>query len=116
MPVEKLLLNQRITDPRRWIEKSDKSATSPSLLTVTTLLGLLIAFIDLRITIRGRRILDYLSILPLGVPGIVLAVGLLQAWIRSPIPIYSTIWIIFIAYMTRYVPLSALQTRRILFS
>lgn len=74
--------------------------------TVTTLLGLLIAFIDLRTTIRGRRILDYLSIVPLGVPGIVLAVGLLQAWIRSPIPIYSTIWIIFIAYMTRYVPLS----------
>jgi iron(III) transport system permease protein len=74
--------------------------------TVTTLLGLLIAFIDLRTTIRGRRILDYLSIVPLGVPGIVLAVGLLQAWIRSPIPIYSTIWIIFIAYMTRYIPLS----------
>ena len=95
---------------------SPAHATSPSLLTVTTLLGLLIAFIDLRITIRGRRILDYLSILPLGVPGIVLAVGLLQAWIRSPIPIYSTIWIIFIASMTRYVPLSALQTRRILFS
>ena len=74
--------------------------------TVTTLLGLLIAFIDLRTKARGRRILDYLSIMPLGIPGIVLAVGLLQAWIRSPIAIYGTIWIIFIAYMTRYVPLA----------
>ena len=74
--------------------------------TVTVLLGFLIAFIDLRTQTRGRRVLDYLSILPLGIPGIVLAVGLLQAWIRSPIMIYGTIWIIFIGYMTRYVPLA----------
>jgi iron(III) transport system permease protein len=74
--------------------------------TLTVLLGLLIAFIDLRTKIRGRRLLDYLSILPLGVPGIVLAVGLLQAYVRFPIPVYGTIWILLIAYMTRYIPIS----------
>lgn len=74
--------------------------------TVTVLLGLLVAFIDLRTKIRGRRLLDYLSILPLGVPGIVLAVGLLQAYLRFPIPVYGTIWILLIAYTTRYIPIS----------
>ncbi|MCL4464963.1 MAG: iron ABC transporter permease [Chloroflexi bacterium] len=74
--------------------------------TLAVLLGLLISFIDLRTKIRGRRLLDYLSILPLGVPGIVLAVGLIQAWLRSPIPVYGTIWVLLIAYMTRYIPIS----------
>ena len=74
--------------------------------TLTVLLGLLIAFMDLRTKIRGRRLLDYLSILPLGVPGIVLAVGLLQAYLRFPIPVYGTIWVLLIAYMTRYIPIS----------
>lgn len=81
-------------------------ALATGVATVTVLLGLLIAFIDLRTRVRGRRLLDYLSILPLGVPGIVLAVGLIQAWLRSPVPVYGTIWILFIAYMTRYIPIS----------
>ena len=34
----------------------------------------------------------------------VIAVGLLWAWIRAPIPIYGTIWIIMIAFITRYTP------------
>jgi iron(III) transport system permease protein len=74
--------------------------------TLAVLLGLLVSFIDLRTKIRGRRVLDYLSILPMGVPGIVLAVGLIQAWLRSPIPVYGTIWVLLIAYMTRYIPIS----------
>jgi iron(III) transport system permease protein len=43
--------------------------------------------------------------IPLGFPGIVLAVGLLSAWINPPIVLYGTIWILFVAYMTRYIPL-----------
>ena len=43
--------------------------------------------------------------IPLGFPGIVLAVGLLQAWIKPPLVLYGTIWILFVAYMTRYIPL-----------
>lgn len=74
--------------------------------TLCMVLGLLVAYIDLRTTMRGRRLLDYLAILPLGLPGIVLAVGLLQAWIRVPLPIYATIWMLLIAYAARFLPLA----------
>jgi iron(III) transport system permease protein len=39
-------------------------------------------------------------------PGIVLAVGILLVWLRLPIEIYGTLWILLIAYMTRFMPLA----------
>lgn len=89
---------------QRGIANSLKLAAGAASLCM--LLGLFVAYIDLRTTIRGRRLLDYLAILPLGLPGIVLAVGLLQGWIRLPLPVYGTIWILLIAYAARFLPLA----------
>ena len=55
---------------------------------------------------KGRRLLDYLAILPLGLPGTVMAVGVLLAFIRPPFAIYGTIWILLVAYVARFVPLA----------
>ncbi len=89
---------------RRGILNSFKLAFGAA--TATALLGLLITYIDQRTTMRGRRALDYLAILPLGLPGTVLAVGMIQAFIRPPFRIYGTIWILFIAYVARFIPLA----------
>jgi iron(III) transport system permease protein len=37
-------------------------------------------------------------------PGIVMGVAILTLYIRSPIPVYGTIWILVIAYVTSYLP------------
>ncbi len=73
--------------------------------TLAVLLGSLIGWIDLRTTLRGRKLLDYGSLIPLGLPGIVVAVALIQFWLRVPLPIYGTLVIILLAYTGRYVPL-----------
>jgi iron(III) transport system permease protein len=73
--------------------------------TASVLLGSLIGWVDLRTTLRGRRLLDYASLIPLGLPGIVVAVALIQFWLRVPLPIYGTLLIILLAYTGRYVPL-----------
>src|SRR5690606_16803439 len=65
-----------------------------------------VAYLDLRTTLRGRRLLDYLAILPLGLPGTVMAVGVLLAFIRPPLLLYGTIWILLVAYVARFVPLA----------
>lgn len=54
----------------------------------------------------GRRLLGYLTVIPMGVPGVVLGVGILNAWLALPIPIYGTIWILFVAYMANYLPIA----------
>src|SRR5262249_51624176 len=68
-------------------------------------LGSLIAWIDLRASVRGRKLLDYASLVPLGLPGIVVAVALIQFWLRLPFPMYGTLLIILLAYTGRYIPL-----------
>jgi iron(III) transport system permease protein len=73
--------------------------------TLAVILGSLIGWLDLRTVLRGRKVLDYVSLIPLGLPGIVVAVALIQFWLRVPLPIYGTLGIILLAYTGRYVPL-----------
>jgi iron(III) transport system permease protein len=62
------------------------------------------SWIVVRTKITGRWMVDNLAFLPLVVPGLVLGVSLLFVYLRHPLPIYGTIWILFIAYFTRYMP------------
>jgi iron(III) transport system permease protein len=72
---------------------------------IAVLLGALIGWIDLRTNTPGRRILDYAALIPLGLPGIVMAVALIQFWLAMPIALYGTMTILLLAYVARYMPL-----------
>jgi iron(III) transport system permease protein len=73
--------------------------------TAAVLLGAVIGWIDLRTRLPGRRLLDYFALIPLGLPGIVVAVALIQFWLAMPIALYGTLAILFLAYVGRYLPL-----------
>jgi len=73
--------------------------------TIAVLLGGVISWIDLRTRAPGRRLLDYAALVPLGLPGIVMAVALIQFWLTMPIALYGTLAILLLAYVGRYVPL-----------
>jgi iron(III) transport system permease protein len=73
--------------------------------TLAVLLGVIMGWIDLRTRIPGRRILDYASLIPLGLPGIVVAVALIQFWLAMPVALYGTLTILLLAYVGRYLPL-----------
>jgi iron(III) transport system permease protein len=74
--------------------------------TLAVLLGAVIGWIDLRTLIPGRKLLDYASLVPLGLPGIVVAVALIQFWLAMPFALYGTLAILLLAYIGRYIPLS----------
>lgn len=74
--------------------------------TAAVALGTLIAWLDLRTQVPGRRLFDYTALIPLGLPGIVMAVSLLQFWLAMPVALYGTFTILFLAYLARYMPLS----------
>ena len=73
--------------------------------TVAVLLGAVIGWIDLRTLIPGRKLLDYAALIPLGLPGIVVAVALIQFWLAMPLALYGTLAILLLAYVGRYIPL-----------
>jgi len=78
--------------------------------TVGTLVATLLAYITNRQLLRGSRYLSYFILAPLVIPGIVLAVGLFIAYTRPPIVLYGTVWILFVAYLTKEMPIGFSQT------
>ncbi len=67
-------------------------------------LTLLASWLLVRTKIRGRWMLDLLTTLPLLFPGIVMGLAILRFYLFVPIPVYGTLWILLIAFVTRYIP------------
>jgi iron(III) transport system permease protein len=65
---------------------------------------LAIAFVVHRTKSPGRQPLEYLAMLPVAVPALVLGLGILWTWVGVPLPVYGTVWILGIAYLTRFFP------------
>jgi iron(III) transport system permease protein len=57
-----------------------------------------------RTNLGGRRSLDLLSTLPVAIPGLVIGVAYLWAWIGVPGGLYGTIWILALAFVGRFMP------------
>ena len=71
--------------------------------TIAALLGSLIAWIVVRSNMKGRHIFDTLTFLPHGIPSIVIGLALLMVYLQMDfLPIYGTLWILVIAFCTRY--------------
>ncbi|MGV6876711.1 ABC transporter permease [Pseudochelatococcus sp. B33] len=72
--------------------------------TAVMLLTSVISWIVIRTKLPGRWLLDNLSSLPLVFPGLVLGLAMMVFYLNFDIGIYGTLWILFIAYMTRFLP------------
>ena len=70
-------------------------------------LGVMVAYVVIKIKPKGKEILEMLSVLPYSIPGTVLAIGVILSWSgQLGISLYNTIWIILVAYMARYLSFS----------
>ncbi len=70
--------------------------------TIAMVLSLVVSYMIHRTKGFGARLLDFLCVVPVGFPGIVLAMGVLITYIKTPI--YATLWIILLGYITRFFP------------
>src|ERR1700741_411668 len=57
-----------------------------------------------RTNVVGRRSIDLMSTLPVAIPGLVVGVAYLWAWIGLPGGMYGTIWILALAFVARFMP------------
>ena len=71
---------------------------------VAMMLTSLIAWIVYRSRLPGAWLLDFLAFVPITIPGIVMGMALILLYVAFPIPIYGTIWVLLIAYVTRFIP------------
>lgn len=76
--------------------------------TATMILGSIVAYITVRTRWRIRKPIELMAWLPWMMPGIVLGIGFLWAFSLLPagIPIYGTLWALFLAYMALATPVA----------
>jgi iron(III) transport system permease protein len=72
--------------------------------TLTMLLTAISAWMVVRTTWRGKGTLDFLAFSPIAMPGLVLGIAILWLYLMLPVPVYGTLWILLIAYVTKYLP------------
>jgi iron(III) transport system permease protein len=67
-------------------------------------LAFAIGYTVTRTQVPGRRAVDIVSTLPVAIPGLVVGVAYLWAWIGLPGGLYGTIWILALAFIARFLP------------
>lgn len=74
---------------------------------VTMIVGVLISYTIVKMKVRGKFILEFLGVLPFSLPGTVIAIGVILMWSgKFGVNLYNTAWIIFVAYIARYMAFS----------
>ncbi|MSP29618.1 MAG: iron ABC transporter permease [Acetobacteraceae bacterium] len=75
---------------------------------ITALVGGLLSFaIGYTITrsrAPGRKMIDLIVTIPVAIPGLVIGVAYLWAWIGTPFGLYGTLWILALAFVARFLP------------
>ena len=64
----------------------------------------ILSYVVNRTTLPGRQLLEYLAMTPIAVPALVMGLGILWTWVRAPLPVYGTLAILVIAFLTRFLP------------
>ncbi len=99
------LANHREFFSNPFIEAATINSIVVALVAATAVaaLSLATAWVSIRTRAPGRRAIDALAFLPLAMPGVLIATALVYVYLAVKIiPIYGTIWIIAVAYLTIY--------------
>jgi iron(III) transport system permease protein len=94
--------------PAVWRAFRNSLLLAGSAATAVVVLAVLIAYVQMRTRIRGKGLLEALVVLPFVVPGTVVALAMILAFLRPVlgISLYNTVWIILIAYVARFLTLA----------
>ncbi|ETF04671.1 hypothetical protein W822_02020 [Advenella kashmirensis W13003] len=68
------------------------------------ILSFMLAYTIYRTKLPFRRLIDIISTLPIAIPGLVIGVAYIWAWISLPGGIYGSIWILALAFVARFIP------------
>ncbi len=70
--------------------------------TVGSFLSILISYVIVKVKSRASGFLESISFLSFSFPGIVIGIGFMWYFVRTPI--YASIWALFLAYVATYLP------------
>ncbi|HWP56606.1 MAG TPA: iron ABC transporter permease [Candidatus Acidoferrales bacterium] len=92
------------SDPTLWRGLKNTILVGGGAAMLTILLCSVVSYITVRTKYRGRKLLDLICWLPNAIPGIVAGVGMLWAYITLPFPLYGTLTLLVIVFVTIGLP------------
>jgi iron(III) transport system permease protein len=90
--------------PTLWSAAGNSALLAIGSATVVMLLTSVICWIVVKTRLPGRWLLDNLASLPMVFPGLVLGLAIMIFYLNFEVGVYGTLWIMFIAYVTRFMP------------
>jgi iron(III) transport system permease protein len=78
--------------------------------TIGAVLVALLSYVTNRRLVVGHQLVAFLALAPIVIPGVVLAVALFIAYTRPPFVLYGTLAILFVAYLTKEMPVGYAQS------
>jgi len=91
--------------PKTYLAMQNSLLLGIATATLVCALGLAISWVVLRTRSRARLYLDQVSMSLLSTPAMVFALGLLWVYVGFRLlPLYGTLWILLVAYVTHYLP------------
>lgn len=93
-----------LTDARTYRALQNSLILAIGGATLCMLLASVTAYMTTKSKTAGRSLIEALTFIPWAFPGTALAIGLLWTYVYVPLPIYGTLWILLIGYITRFLP------------
>jgi iron(III) transport system permease protein len=93
-----------LTDSRTYRALQNSLILAIGGATICMLLASVTAYMTTKTKTAGRSLIEGLTFIPWAFPGTALAIGLLWTYVYIPLPIYGTLWILLIGYITRFLP------------
>jgi iron(III) transport system permease protein len=69
---------------------------------VVTAIGALLGWVISRSNLRARHLLDFISVLSVGIPAVIAGLGVMILYLSLPVGLYGTAWILVLAYSYRF--------------
>jgi iron(III) transport system permease protein len=93
-----------LTDGRTYRALKNSLLLAVGGATLCMILASLTAYVTTKTKSAAKALIEGLTFIPWAFPGTALAIGLLWTYVYVPLPIYGTLWILLIGYITRFLP------------
>jgi iron(III) transport system permease protein len=97
-------MGQTLQDAEFWHVLQNSVIVGLGTAFIGTALCFALSYTRYRTNAWGRKWLEYIAMLPLAIPAIVLGLGLLWTWLTLPIPVYGTLIVLVIACIAVFIP------------
>lgn len=97
-------MRQILSDPMVYRSLLNSLMAAGATAILGGLLYFILSYVVHRTELSGRKWLEFLAMVPLALPALVMGLGILWVWANIPLPVYGTLAILVIAYMGRFTP------------